>query len=400
VDFNVPSAVHAVLVQSTIPAGTITGFDLQEAEGMPGVLAIITPDNAGKLSHPEKVQQAVAGPLLQNKDILFNGQHVAVAVAETLEQAQAAASAVRVTYSRGEATTSMDAMLGQAYVPKHFRNGQRQPDSKRGDPEAAFDGGAVKLDTTYITPIEHHNPMEPHATIAMWNGDQLTVWTTTQGIGGAQASLAGQFGVDKADVRVICPYLGAGFGSKGNTWPPATLAALAARQVKRPVKLVVSRAQMYTSNGYRPRTVQKLKVAADASGALVALRHDGFTSMSQPSLGEFAEPVALATEMLYACPNVAVTHRLVALNAALPTYMRAPGEASGVFALESAMDEMAVALKMDPIEFRLRNYAERTRTRTSPLPARRCALAMSKARRHSGGRSAQPNRAPCARGIR
>ena len=146
--------------------------------------------------------------------------------------------------------------------------------------------------------------------------------------------MAGQFGIDKADVRVICPYLGAGFGSKGNTWPPATLAALAARQVKRPVKLVVSRAQMYTSNGYRPRTVQKLKVAADANGSLVALRHDGFTSMSQPSLGEFAEPVALATEMLYACPNVAVTHRLVALNAALPTYMRAPGEASGVFALE------------------------------------------------------------------
>jgi xanthine dehydrogenase YagR molybdenum-binding subunit len=357
-EFNVPNAVHAVLVQSTIAAGTITGFDLKEAEGMPGVLAIITPDNAGKLSHPEKVQQAVAGPLLQNKDILFNGQHVAVVVAETLEQAQAAASAVRVTYSRGEATTSMDAMLGQAYVPKHFRNGQRPPDSNRGDPDGAFNGGAVKLDTTYITPIEHHNPMEPHATIAMWDGDKLTVCTTTQGIGGAQASLAGQFGIDKADVRVICPYLGAGFGSKGNTWPPATLAALAARQVKRPVKLVVTRAQMYTSNGYRPRTVQKLKVAAEASGTLIALRHDGFTSMSQPSLGEFAEPVALATEMLYACPNVAVTHRLVALNAALPTYMRAPGEASGVFALESAMDEMAVALKMDPIEFRLRNYAE------------------------------------------
>ena len=357
-EFNVPNVVHAVLVQSTIAAGSISGFDLKEAEGMPGVLAIITPDNAGKLSHPEKVPQAVAGPLLQNKEILFNGQHVAVVVAETLEQAQAAASAVRVTYSRGEATTSMDAMLGQAYVPKHFRNGQRQPDSKRGDPDGAFDGGAVKLDTTYITPIEHHNPMEPHATIAMWNGDALTVWTTTQGIGGAQASLAGQFGIDKADVRVICPYLGAGFGSKGNTWPPATLAALAARQVKRPVKLVVSRAQMYTSNGYRPRTVQKFKAAADTNGSLVALQHDGFTSMSQPSLGEFAEPVALATEMLYACPNVAVTHRLVGLNAALPTYMRAPGEASGVFALELAMDEMAVALKMDPVEFRLRNYAE------------------------------------------
>jgi xanthine dehydrogenase YagR molybdenum-binding subunit len=200
--------------------------------------------------------------------------------------------------------------------------------------------------------------MEPHATIAAWDGGKLTVWTATQGIGGAQATLAGQFGIDRNDVRVICPYLGAGFGSKGNTWPPATLAALAARAVKRPVKLVVSRAQMYISNGYRPRTVQKLKIAADINGSLISMRHDGITSTSQPTLGEFAEPVALATEMLYACPNLAVTHRLVALNASLPTYMRAPGEASGVFALESAMDEMAVALKMDPIEFRLRNYAE------------------------------------------
>ena len=357
-EFRVPNAVHAVLVQSTIAAGSISGFDLRQAQGMPGVLAIITPDNAGKLSHPEKVPQAVAGPLLQNKDILFNGQHVAVVVAETLEQAQAAASAVHVDYSRGEATTSMDAMLGQAYPPKHFRNGQRPPDSSRGDPDGTFNSGAVKLDATYITPIEHHNPIEPHATIAAWNGDKLTVWTTTQGISGAHATLAGQFGIDKADVRVLCPYLGAGFGCKGNTWPPATLAALAARTVKRPVKLVLTRAQMFTSNGYRPRTVQKLKIASDINGSLLSVRHDGFTSMSQPSLGEFSEPVALATEMLYACPNLAVSHRLVALNAALPTYMRAPGEASGVFALESAMDEVAVKLKMDPIEFRLRNYAE------------------------------------------
>jgi xanthine dehydrogenase YagR molybdenum-binding subunit len=357
-EFRVPGVVHAVLVQSTIAAGSIAGFDLKAAEGMPGVLAIITPDNASKLSHPAKVPQAVAGPLLQNKDVLFNGQHVAVVVAETLEQAQAAASAVRVHYTRGEATTSMDAVLGQAYAPKQFRNGQRPPDSNRGDPDGTFNSGAVKVDATYITPIEHHNPMEPHATIAAWVGNKLTVWTATQGITGAQATLAGQFGLDKGDVRVICPFLGAGFGSKGNTWPPATLAAMAARMVKRPVKLVLSRAQMYTSNGYRPRTVQRLRLAADINGSLVSVRHDGFSSMSQPVLGEFSEPFALATEMLYACPNVGVTHRLVALNAALPTYMRAPGEASGMFAPESAMDEMAVGLKMDPIEFRLRNYAE------------------------------------------
>ncbi|WP_428485482.1 xanthine dehydrogenase family protein molybdopterin-binding subunit [Rhodopila sp.] len=357
-EFAVPGVVHAVLVEGTIGAGSIAGFDLAEAQGMPGVLAIITPDNAGKLESPKNMPQAVAGPLLQNHDILYNGQHVAVVVAETLQQAQAAGARVRVHYNNGEVATSMDALLGQAYVPKHFRSGQRPPDSNRGDSEGAFSTGAVKLDTTYVTPLEHHNPMEPHATIAAWNGNKLTVWTATQGISGAQNTLAGQFGLDKADVRVIDPYVGGGFGCKGNTWPPATFAALAARMVRRPVKLVLSRAQMFTSNGYRPRTVQKLKLAADNDGKLLSMRHDGFSSMSQPVLGEFVEPVALATEMLYACPNVAITHRLVALNAPLPTYMRAPGESSGVYALESAMDEMAVALKMDPIEFRLRNYAE------------------------------------------
>jgi xanthine dehydrogenase YagR molybdenum-binding subunit len=169
---------------------------------------------------------------------------------------------------------------------------------------------------------------------------------------------------------VICPYVGGGFGSKGGTWPPAVIAAMAARAVGRPVKLAVTRGQMFTSNGYRPRTIQKLRFAADADGRLVAMRHDGFAQMSQPSLGEFAEPVGLATEMLYACPNVAVTHRLVATNASLPTYMRAPGLASGNFALESAMDELAVALKMDPLEFRLRNYAEQDPHQDKPYASK------------------------------
>jgi len=369
-EFRLPGTVHAVLVQSTIPAGSIAGFDLTEAQAMQGVLAIITPDNAGKLQRPEHVQQAVPGPLLQNKDILFNGRHVAVVVADRLEQAEAAAAAVRVRYFNAEAATSMDALLSQAYPPKHFRNGERPPDSSRGDPDGTFNSGTVKLDATYVTPIEHHNPMEPHATIAWWNGDKLTVWTATQGISGARATLADQFGIDKSEVRIICPYLGGGFGSKGNTWPPATLAALAARTVKRPVKLVLSRAQMYYSNGYRPRTVQKLKIASDIDGRLISVRHDGFSSMSQPSLGEFCEPVALATEMLYACPNVAVTHRLVGLNMPLPTFMRAPGEASGVFALESAMDEMAAALKMDPVKFRLQNYAENDPHENKPFASK------------------------------
>ncbi|MBV8590068.1 MAG: xanthine dehydrogenase family protein molybdopterin-binding subunit [Acetobacteraceae bacterium] len=214
------------------------------------------------------------------------------------------------------------------------------------------------MEATYTTPIEHHNPMEPHATIAVWDGDRLTVWTATQGISGAKNTLATLFGVDPAGVRVVSPFVGGGFGCKGNTWPPATLTAMAARVVGRPVKLVVTREQMYTSNGYRPRTVQKLKFGAQPDGTLVAIRHDGFSQMSQPVLGEFVEPVGLATEMLYACPNVAVTHRMVPVNQSLPTYMRAPGKASGVFALESAMDELAARLNIDPVALRLKNYTD------------------------------------------
>lgn len=357
-EFPVPNLAHAEIVRSTIAAGSIAGFDLSEAQSMPGVLLIITPDNAQKLQSAGDTPQAVPGPLLQDHNIQFNGYPVAIVVAESLEQAQAAGARVRVRYNTGEAQTQMDALLNQAYPPRHFRNGARPPDSKRGDFDSAFNSADAKLDATYVTPIEHHNPMEPHATIAMWQGDKLTIWTATQGISGAQQSLSKQFGLDKADVRVISPYVGGGFGCKGNTWPPVTFAAMAARMVGRPVKLVLSRAQMYTMNGYRPRTVQKLKVAARSDGQLAAMRHDGINSMSQQDLGEFAEPVALATEMLYACPNVAITHRLVDLNMPLPTYMRAPGEASGNFALESAIDEIAYAVKMDPLEFRLRNYAE------------------------------------------
>lgn len=357
-EFGMPGLVHAVLVQSTVPAAEIEGFDLAQAQTMPGVLAIITPDNALRLQIRQASQQTIIAPLLQDRSVLYNGQHIAIAVADTIERAMAAAAAVRVRYRQGEAITTMESALGQAYPPKRFRNGERPPDSSRGDPDGAFARAPVRIEASYTTPVEHHNPMEPHATIAKWDGDRLTVWTATQGISGAQTTLAALFGIDLKNVTVLDPFVGGGFGCKGNTWPPATLAAMAARIVGRPVKLVVTREQMFTSNGYRPKTIQKIKLGADAEGRLIAARHDGFSQMSMPSLGEFSEPVGLGTEMLYACPNLAITHRLVAIHTSLPTYMRAPGEASGVFAIESAMDELAAALKLDPLELRLRNYAE------------------------------------------
>ena len=205
----------------------------------------------------------------------------------------------------------------------------------------------------YSTPMEHHNAMEPHATVALWQGDKLTVYDATQAISGCQNSLAKTLGVPKENVRVVCPYVGGGFGSKGSMWSHVPLAALAARQVGRPVKLVLQRPQMFGPVGGRPQTEQSVAVTAASDGELLSMRHD---SLSHTSLVEdFTEPAAVQTRVLYACPNVATTHRLVQLNAMTPTFQRAPGHATGTFALESALDELAHELKMDPVALRRRN---------------------------------------------
>jgi xanthine dehydrogenase YagR molybdenum-binding subunit len=367
-DFRADGYVNAVLVKSTIPAGTITGFDASEAQAMPGVLAIITPQNAEKLHIEKKAAQTVTAPLLQDLSVRYNGQHVAVVVAATLEQALAAGARLRTQYGALNAVTEMDPQSGDVAEPKTFNKGS--VDTKLGSPDEAFAAAPVQVDQTYATPVQHHNAMEPHATLARWDGDDLTVWTSTQGITGVHKTLATLFQLKPEQVRVICPYVGGGFGSKGNAWTPITLAAMAARAVGRPVRLVLEREQMYTSNGYRPATIQRVKLGAAADGALLAIRHDGFSQTCRPELGEFVEPVAVATRSLYACPNIGTSHRVVRVNQGLPTYMRAPGEAPGVFGIESAMDELAYALKMDPLALRLKNYAERDWTEDKPFASK------------------------------
>lgn len=350
------AALQAVLVQSTIASGRIAAIDTDQAKRAPGVVAVMTHENAPRLDLTKADDMAPDFPLLQDDLVLFNGQHVAVVIARTLEQALHAAALVEIRYREQEPVPVMSDLPTDSETPQRFRNGQRPPDSSRGTPSDAFAAAPVKLDRIYRTPVEHHNPMEPHATLAVWDGDRLTVWNATQNVFGNRRALAGFFGLPEEQVRVVCPFVGGGFGTKGGSWPHIALTAMAAKLTGLPVKLVLSRRQMFSSNGYRPKTVQHLRLGAERDGRLVAILHDGISQNS--CYREFAEPVGLATEMLYACPNVAVTHRLSQVNQGLPTFMRAPGEASGMFALESAMDELAWELGMDPVELRLKNYAE------------------------------------------
>jgi xanthine dehydrogenase YagR molybdenum-binding subunit len=367
---RLPDLAEAVLVQSTIGAGRIVDIDISAAERAPGVILVMTHKNAPRLASNKAspIQPGEAYPLLQDDKIIFNGQHVAVVVAETFEQATHAAMLVRLRYEEKDAPVRLDQALDRLEVPKNFRGGERSPDSRRGDPDAAFAAAPIKIDQTYTTPVEHHNPMEPHAAIAAWEGDTLTLYHSTQGVMGSRERVATLLGVPQEKVRVISRYVGGGFGCKGSCWPHVTLTAMAARMAGRPVRLVLTRRQMFSSNGYRSKTIQRLRLAADRDGRLQAVMHDG---KSQTGLiGEFIEPVALATEMMYSCPNVAVTHRVARINAGMPTFMRAPGEATGMYALESAMDELAYAVGIDPLELRLRNYAERDESKNLPFTSK------------------------------
>ncbi len=369
-EFALPRMAHAVLLTSTIPAGRITRMDSQAARGAPGVLAVLTPFNAPRL--PQHGKAAVEPPsgrmlsLLQDDSVAYNGQPIGVVIAQTLEQATAAAQLMEVAYAASAARLDFEQAKQTAYPPEKV-NGQ-PPDSRRGDLAAGMREGAATLHARYTTPIEYHNPMEPHATIAAWNGGQLTVYDSTQYVSGVKKSMAKTLGIDASQVTVVCPFVGGGFGSKGSMWSHVVLAALAAREVGRPVKLVLQRPQMFAMVGHRPRTQQQLALGALADGQLTALEHDVVADTS--FLENWIEPSALSTRMLYACPNLATSHRLARLNIGTPTFARAPGEASGSFALECALDELAQRLKLDPLELRLRNHAERDASKDKPFSSK------------------------------
>ena len=352
--------VHAYLIESTISKGRVKGFDLSRAQAAPGVLAILTHLNAPKLNLPDPKDPAGGKPgeafaPLQDDVVHYNGQHLGVVIAETFEQARHAADLVTVNYDVEKPAVEIEQNMGHAYKPPTFM-GYEPLQTRRGDPGGALGISPVKVEQTYSTPVEHHNPLEPHACTAVWNGDRVTLYEPTQAVVADRAIAAQILGISPDNVQVISPFVGGGFGCKGSCWWYTILAAIASRKVGRPVKLVLARQQMFTSNGYRPRTIQKVTLGAARDGRLTAIHH---ASLSQTSpVDEFCEPAALTTRMLYACPAVEVSHTLVRLNRSTPTFMRAPGESPGLFALESAMDELAYALNMDPVELRVRNHAD------------------------------------------
>ena len=356
-DTAVANVLHAVIVGSTIAKGAIAAIDDAAAKTAPGVVAVLHHGNAPPLppAAANKGGQERVLQLLQDDKVWYADQPIAVVVADTLEHAQAAAALVRATYSAEAPVGTMTSQLGAAFAPK--KAGPVEPAaSTRGDMDVGWTLAATKVTATYTTPVENHNPMEPHATIAVWRGKtELTVYDASQGIFGVRARMAKLFGLEPQNVRVINAFVGGGFGCKGSAWSHVALAVLAAKAVERPVKLVVTRPQMFSLVGHRPETIQTVQLGAKTDGTLTALVHDVHSETSQ--FDEFTEPSALASRMLYACANATTSHKLVRLDIPTPTFMRAPGESSGTFAIESAMDELAVALEMDPLALRLENHA-------------------------------------------
>ena len=344
----VDGAAYVWAVPSVIAKGSIRSIDASAALALPGVLAVITPDNAPRLSDTGDPELA----LFQSRAVAYRGQFVAAAVADTIEVAREAADRVRIEYEPMAHDVMLTSSHPGLYKPDHV-NPRYETDTAVGDFDGAFAAAAVRVDATYRTPAEHNNPMEPHATIAAWQGDMLTLYDSTQGPSRAAGQIAAVFGLEPGGVRVIAEHVGGGFGAKGMPRPNVILAAMAARVTGRPVKCAVTRQQMFSVTGHRAPSIQRVRLGADPGGRLVAVGHDVFDQTS--TLKEFAEQSAVATRHMYAAPSRRTTHRVVWLDVPTPSWMRAPGECPGMFALESAMDELAVACGIDPVELRLRN---------------------------------------------
>jgi xanthine dehydrogenase YagR molybdenum-binding subunit len=346
-------AAYGWIVQSPIARGRVRSIDSSAALEISGAVDVLWHGNAPQLTGEINDRELA---VLQSDAIAYRGQIVACVVADTLESAREAASLVRVDYDAEPHDVVLRPDHPGLYEPDHV-NPSYPARSESGDPDRALDQAQVRIDQTYSTPAEHNNPMEPHATLALWQGDALTLYDSTQGAPVHRDVLAQIFGLAPEQVRVLSEHVGGGFGSKGLPGPQAVLAALAAKALNRPVKLAVTRQQMFVFTGYRTPTIQRLRLGAQPDGKLTALVHDATVQTS--TLNEFTEQAAICSRMMYGAANIRTTHSVAALDVPTPSWMRAPGECPGMYALESAIDELASACGIDPIELRIRNEPER-----------------------------------------
>ena len=362
-DINLPSMLHAIPVCSTVASGKIASIDATRVKGMPGVKAVFYRGNIGPFYRTDPALRPTArveekrAPL-EDDVITYYGQYIGVIVAETMEQAQAAADSLKVTYTESE--HNVDDTLSDEVKPA--------VDSERGAAQAAFESAPVTIDYAYATPAETHNPIELHATVAVWDGDSVTLYETSQGVVNHRNVLCQMLGVPRENVRVVSHFLGSGFGGKLFPWTHSALAAGAARQLGRPVKLVVSRQSMFQTVGHRARTRQRMRLGATPDGKLVSLQHDFVCHTAM--LDDFKEDCGEPTPFLYSVPNLRVTSGLHKRNVGPTTTMRGPGAVPGLYAIESAMDELAIKLSIDPVELRLKNEPADDEGRGIPFSSR------------------------------
>ncbi|MFZ2082117.1 MAG: xanthine dehydrogenase family protein molybdopterin-binding subunit [Xanthobacteraceae bacterium] len=368
------SALYGVIVTASIGKGRVAAMDVQDAQKAPGVRLVLTKDNAppqhpfGPVDLPDRFARAM--PALNNDDVPYFGFPVAFVVADTFEQATAAAAAVRVRYAPGRGAWNLHA-AGPTAIEQSPIDGGEPADSAIGDFDTAFTNAAVKIDATYTTPYQHQAPMEPQATMAMWDGPKLTVYTAAQLTVSPQEGLARTLNIPKEDVRIVTRYIGGGFGNKLPYYFESTLAAIGARILKRPVKVAMTRPQLFYMTTHRSASEQHVRLGADADGRLAAYGQDALVQTA--SFDQYVEPVMLAARTLYAAPNRLTRHRLAKLDMPRSDSMRAPGDAIGLMALECAMDELAERLNLDPVELRLRNDTQTDPEHRLPFSSRHVA---------------------------
>jgi xanthine dehydrogenase YagR molybdenum-binding subunit len=387
-------------LEATIARGRVAAVDTAAVEGMDGVVAVLTRRNAARLAPAKDVMAVLfnapeapaAGDrelaILQSDQVAFRGQLIGAVIAENLQVARHAAGLIQVKYEEQPHDAEFRPDRDDLYAPEHV-NPAAATDTEQGDAEAGLAAAAVTVDETYRTPMQHNNPMEPHSTIALWNADGLTLYDSTQGVYVLRAMLAPMFGLDPEQVRVISPYVGGGFGAKGMPHAHNVLAALAARLVPgRPVKLALTRQQLFPLAGHRPPTIQRVRLGAGADGRLTAIAVDVITQTSR--IKEYAEPAAAAARMMYAAPNRRTTHRLAALDVPVGSWMRAPGRCPAMFGTEVAMDELAAACGIDPVELRIRNEPERDPESGKPWSSRNLVACLREGARRFGWEHRDP----------